>query len=422
LPMVVFCIDISASMSSTTSAGSRLQCVQSAVLQQLDELHKQHPECVAVVITFGAEVCVYTDHGNSAKVARTIHEDPLALREKGEELSDSCSESVEAVIDRLRATVKGLRPCGNTALGPALSVAVGLASSKAGSKIVLCTDGMANNGVGAIKNRSLEVPFYGDIARRAAEDGTVISVVTMEGEDCSMENLGVCADLTGGLVEMVDLQLLGSKMSAMLADPSVATGLEVSLILGHGASLRSDMVASSNGRATTSTWTVGNVTSKTAATLRLDLSDALVAVPIQMQLRYTRPSGEQVLQTITVQQTTSSNRVAVLEDIDGTAVGLEGVHSAARLAQQGKYREARVQLISTCRLLQRAMRSLAHQEAYLCFIVQAEKLDGFMRERESQEKVFGSDGSAQRGRDDDASRSMYQMKTLSVKEFTSRSV
>jgi len=45
-----------------------------------------------------------------------------------------------------------------------------------------------------------------------------------------------------------------------------------------------------------------------------------------------------------------------------------------------------------------------------------------MRERESQEKVFGSDGSAQRGRDDDASRSMYQMKTLNVKEFTSRSV
>ena len=50
------------------------------------------------------------------------------------------------------------------------------------------------------------------------------------------------------------------------------------------------------------------------------------------------------------------------------------------------------------------------EESYLSFIVQAEKLDGFMRERESQDKIFGADSCSQRGRDDDASRSMYQMK------------
>merc|ERR1712190_498202 len=104
----------------------------------------------------------------------------------------------------------------------------------------------------------------------------------------------------------------------------------------------------------------------------------------------------------------------------GTCVALCGIHSAALLAQAGEYRAARVKLISTCRLLQRAMHSLDHQESYLSFIVQAEKLDGFMRERESQEKVFGKDGSSQRGRDDDASRSMYQMKSLSVNEFNAR--
>merc|ERR1712190_566344 len=103
-------------------------------------------------------------------------------------------------------------------------------------KIVLCTDGMANNGVGAIKDRSQVVEFYGDIGRRAAEEGTCISVITMEGEDCSMENLGVCADLTGGQVEMVDLQSLSTKVGAMLANPIVGTGLEVRAIMGAGAS------------------------------------------------------------------------------------------------------------------------------------------------------------------------------------------
>merc|ERR1712222_88107 len=65
-----------------------------------------------------------------------------------------------------------------------------------------------------------------------------------------------------------------------------------------------------------------------------------------------------------------------------------------RGAKQGDYKTARVHLISTCRLIQRAMRTLAHQESYLSFIVQAEKLDGFMRERECQEQIFGADGSS----------------------------
>merc|ERR1740138_1496243 len=137
---------------------------------------------------------------------------------KGQELAQACSEPVAEVAERLETTVAGLKPCGNTALGPALAVGVGLASGRPGSKIVLCTDGMANNGVGAIRNRNQEVPFYGDIARRAAEEGTCISVVTMEGEDCSMENLGVCADLTGGRVEIVDLQAISASMGAMLAN------------------------------------------------------------------------------------------------------------------------------------------------------------------------------------------------------------
>merc|ERR1711865_953014 len=144
------------------------------------------------------------------------------------------------------------------------------------------------------------------------------------------------------------------------------------------------------------------------------------SVPIQLQLRYTRPDGEDVLQVLTVQPSVCSKREEVESGVNGTCIGLSGIHCAARLAQQGEYRAARVELISTCRLLQRAMRTLAHQESYLSFIVQAEKLDGFMRERESQEKIFGSDGGGQRGRDDDASRSMYQMKSLSVNELNSR--
>jgi len=165
------------------------------------------------------------------------------------------------------------------------------------------------------------------------------------------------------------------------------------------------------------------VTVRTTTTMNVSIAAACLEgavgrVPIQVQLRYTRPSGEQVLQVLTQLQPITASREEAEADVNGVCIALHGIHTAARLAQEADYRAARVQLISTCRLMQRAMQTLAHQEAYLSYIVQAEKLDGFMREKESQEKIFGTDSSAKRGRDDDASRSMYQMKNLSVEELT----
>jgi actin beta/gamma 1 len=429
-PMMIFCVDISASMSTTLKLGNggsvtRLQCVQSAVAKQLEALQKQQPECAVVIITFGVEVCVYTDGGDRSLIARQAHNEVSDLLAKGQVLGSSCTEQIVNVADRLGNTVSGLKPCGNTALGPALAVAVGLASNRPGSKIVLCTDGMANNGVGAIRKRDETVEFYGDMGRHAAEEGTCISVITMEGEDCSMENLGICADLTGGQVEMVDLRALSTKVGAMLANPTLGTSLELSLIAGPGITFNTSSNSEQKGAAHVLKRTVGTVTARSDLTFELEALAELTrdrgdAVPFQLQLRYTRPNGEQVLQVFTAQVPVSIDRTEVESDIRGTGVALSSIHAAACLAQLGDYRAARVKLISTCRLLQRAMHTLSHQESYLSFIVQAEKLDGFMRERESQEKVFGSDTSRQRGRDDDASRSMYQMKSLSVSELTSK--
>jgi hypothetical protein len=428
--MIVFCIDISASMSTGLKleggrSMTRLQCVQTAVTQQLETLQRLQPECVVVVVTFGAEVCIYTDRGDRSLIARRAHDSEADLLSKGQQLGSFCSEHVADVSERLEATVMGLKPCGNTALGPALAASVGLASGRPGSKIFLCTDGMANNGVGAIKSRNQVVEFYGDIGRRAAEEGTCISVITMEGEDCSMENLGTCADLTGGQVEMVDLQVLSKKVGAMLANATLGTGLHIKLIAGAGVSVLDRSSSVQKGSACIATQTVGAATSRTDLTHKLEVATDLASmpdtsVPMQLQMRYTRPDGEQILQVVTVRPPVSCKRDETETDINGTSVALTGIHTAARLAQQGQYRAARVELISTCRLLQRAMHTSTHQESYLSFIVQAEKLDGFMRERESQDEIFGIDSGRQRGRDDDASRSMYQMKSLSVSELASR--
>ena len=114
----------------------------------------------------------------------------------GAKCTQPLSTCASALVDRLH----GLKTSGCTALGPALAISIGLTSQTPGSKIILATDGMANTGCGKIEGLGKDEPpaslFYADMARRAVAAGTSISVITMEGETCSMENLGLCADMT----------------------------------------------------------------------------------------------------------------------------------------------------------------------------------------------------------------------------------
>jgi len=106
-------------------------------------------------------------------------------------------------------------------------------------------------------------------------------------------------------------------------------------------------------------------------------------------------------------------------NINSTVVCLEAIQESARMAQKGDYKDARIHLISTQRLLQRAMQNGKHQRDYLSYIVQAEKLDQFMRESQAQAQLLGfaQDG---KDRDDASSKAMYQMKSVSTKKFNAR--
>ena len=75
---------------------------------------------------------------------------------------------------------------GSTALGPALYLSVKLAGRVPGSRVVLCTDGCANEGLGKIEIGRGEsgmmgpdfYPFVGDMAKKL---GVVVNVVSFKG-------------------------------------------------------------------------------------------------------------------------------------------------------------------------------------------------------------------------------------------------
>ena len=61
--MLVFCVDVSGSMSSWTEVErvSRLRAAQAAVTQQLQTLAKDTPNRRVALLTFESAVCIYGD-------------------------------------------------------------------------------------------------------------------------------------------------------------------------------------------------------------------------------------------------------------------------------------------------------------------------------------------------------------------------
>ena len=138
-------------------------------------------------------------------------------------------------------------------------------------------------------------------------------------------------------------------------------------------------------------------------------------VPVQVQLNYMDSAKVQHLRVFTiVRECTFARSMEV--HCDSSIISISALHEAAGLAQQGFYEKARIELISTQRLLQRSM-TLKSQKTYMAFVVLAEKLDNWIREALVQEKLLNSTGSKKNKRDDDASSAMYQMKRLSVDDF-----
>merc|ERR1712159_714495 len=92
----------------------------------------------------------------------------------------------------------------------------------------------------------------------------------------------------------------------MLASPVIGTNLEVVIIAGAGVSLGSRSAPAQRGAACVGVYTQGNATAKTDITFDLDASVELAgecasSVPVQLQLRFNRPNGEEVLQVVSMQ-------------------------------------------------------------------------------------------------------------------------
>ena len=173
-----------------------------------------------------------------------------------------------------------LEETGPTALGPAVLTAISLASKGSlGSTVILCTDGLANVGLGAfddIKNEEDALKadeFYERVGQYAKTKGVTVNIVSIEGEECNIDTISKVSELTGGDVQRVAPRDLIENFSNILSLPVLATNVQIKVKLHKGLEFRNEDAANLSEDKTILARDLGNVNEGSELTFEYKLKD-----------------------------------------------------------------------------------------------------------------------------------------------------
>ena len=399
---IVFCIDVSGSMaikkqipgrlqlrtSNTQNTNkedftsvSRLECMQAAVESQIQNLLNTSPSKKVGLVTFSNNVEVLGDCTNSLKVPSIILDrfDELmnfSQSKKGLFLNENIGSSSVKITEKLMK----LRASGGTALGPALLYSVVLASDGGrGSKVVICTDGLANEGVGSLDRNSDQNSFYKEIASIATELGISVSVISIEGQECRLESLALVTEETGGSIVKVAPETLTTEFANVMADDVIATQVSVQVFLhktvkfvkepAEVLSLNDSRMHKFIGNATPSSafsFQYALKSNEEIAALGINKND-ISSIPFQALFRYVTLNGKKRMRAITKVQPVTFSRENIEENVDIDILARCGRRRAVQLAEEGKLEEAKNDAIEWNNLMKTEIKgpeSLAKQMVF----------------------------------------------------------
>ena len=235
-----------------------------------------------------------------------------------------------------------------------------------------------------------------------------------------LDALGGVCEKTGGALDILDATALQEKLGALNA-PILATNVQVTVRGSKGVTI-TEVSSGSTGSMVTSSF--ATVREATDAVYTFNVAAEGVAdgttVFLQSEIRWTLASGEEIVRVSTEMRETTQSREEAEKSANVQWCSVAALRECARLAHENRIEEGRVVLISTLRLLQRCMHSVESQNTYLQFVKQAEKLDGFLREKVQRMEVAKLFEEVEQNEDQDdyVVRNILQGKSLSLVDFS----
>jgi hypothetical protein len=356
---IVFCIDISGSMSSqklytgptnkylkNPTQISRLECLKIAIDDQLKKMLQTSPDAKVGFVLFGSEVTIMGDSSRGDIVLQADADTYMEIfREAANNAQNCLNQPLKDIYPTLINQLERMDCNGSTALGPGLLTAVSLLCSKGGvgSKVILCTDGQANVGIGQVDHvHSYDASnAYNRIGDLALENGLVISLVSIVEEECRLDLLAPCATKTGGNIVKLDPTKLSSGIAEFITEKVLGFDVMVAIKLHNSLKFMSISPKDLGPDPTVMVKKLGNVGATTQFTFEYTVKsqqecereniniDRIKKAPFQALINYISADGIRYIKVISKEQEITRNQQEAEQNLN---VDILSAHSAAKTA------------------------------------------------------------------------------------------
>ena len=381
----IFAIDVSGSMGcgvrvstpisikggKPTNSPTRLDCVMAAVEAQINQMIEQTPDRHIGLVEFESTVTVAGDGRVSEGVQVGLGDFEGLVNAMAEKHDYYVGRSVaEAKIDLL-TKVFSMQPKGMTALGPGLVVSVALAAQgKPGSKVIICTDGLANRGVGAVENldeegRQQTEKFYEDVGMWAQRSGVSVSVISVTSSECKLTYLSNISNLTEGNVLQVNPATLADDFANVLAERIIATEAKVRVTMHKGLKFKNESTEELQLQGSQLVRNIGNVSQLSSFTFEYAIKNeeemtisevdlrGVTQLPFQLVIEYRNLQGQRCVKSFAKVLRMSNDREEIERQAQAEVLYRNWGYQQGRRAEHGRYQQMREENATYEKVLER---------------------------------------------------------------------
>ena len=338
---------------------SRLETLQAAISSNIKKITKDSPNIKVGLVTFNSNVTIYGDC-LSKKININEKDDKEKIKKLGEEYSNLILNPISKTSNKILSVLNSIDENGCTALGPGIVLSLSLLkNAKKGSRIFLCTDGLANEGIGKIEEENEKEfektkEFYENIGNEALEKGISINLITFKDQHSGIEILMKMVEKSGGEIMRVTPEQIVEDFSDMLESNTIGMNAILEIKLHNLLMFRNENKEVLSNDDSNYKKLIGNIRSdmidyfefkfkkaKLISDMNININQ-IKKIPIQCIIEYTDKNNGKYIKVFTDLKTVSSNKEEILKQADFDVVSGNAIQKSANLAKEGKLKDAQV--------------------------------------------------------------------------------
>ncbi|MBK5114424.1 MAG: VWA domain-containing protein, partial [Candidatus Heimdallarchaeota archaeon] len=368
---LIAALDVSGSMS-----GAKIEGVKQSLISTLKAYAKSKADALFGLVTFESSLRIYSPDGEVVEMmSGDILYDVKAIEKKVAENSwvkrQIQKMTIKSTGKDWQKTVQKMQALSSTALGPAV-VAARIMSLAAGTgRVLLLTDGMANEGIGSLSGASPEgKKFYTMIGNALKESGIVLDIVGIAGEgSLELKTLALMPEITGGDLFYADLSELQDSFGLIAGDEIIGRNARIKVIVPDEIELSnvSGMGTRDLAYKRGDDISLGGLTKSRSIAFEFKPKKKVKdrkTVPVQVQIRYKDEDDNERIRVIEKELEVSEIKEELEKSLDADLIAGYTVQRAAQVMQNDrkKSKDMMAQMQST---LARAAPSAKEAQKYL---------------------------------------------------------